>query len=92
MLHQPIGSIERHSWRGYCLAAGATYELLTSMSDQFFIIVLAETTEIHLGTLDNHMYIDSAAIGTLKLIYLPAHRSPLRVVTCHSLARSIRPC
>jgi hypothetical protein len=38
------------------------------------------------------MYLDSAAIGTLKLIYLPAHRSPLRVVTCHSLARSIRAC
>ena len=74
MLHQPIGSIERHSWRGYCLAAGATYELLTSMSDQFFIIVLAETTEIHLGTLDNHMYIDSAAIDALELVQ-PARRS-----------------
>ena len=62
------------SWRGYYLAAGAAHALLTFMSDQLSTVALAGTTEIFLDKLDNHMYIDSAAIDALELVQ-PARRS-----------------
>lgn len=55
-------------WRGYFLAAGAVYALLTCMSDEASIVPLPGTVDVILDKLENHMYIDTCSIDALELL------------------------